>query len=130
PELGRPLGDALLAPHRAYLTAVQRLWAAGITVKGLAHITGGGLLDNPPRIFPPGVAAQLRRGSWPVPPIFQLIQRLGQIADLEMAHAFNLGLGMLVIVPPGQAAAALRALGPDAWRVGEMVAGAHRVEFI
>lgn len=130
PELGRPLGDALLAPHRAYLAEVRRLWAAGIVIRGLAHITGGGLIDNPPRIFPPGVAAQLRRGSWPVPPIFQLIQRLGQIDDLEMAHAFNLGLGMLVIVPPDQADAALHALGPDAWRVGAMAAGAHRVEFI
>jgi phosphoribosylformylglycinamidine cyclo-ligase len=122
PELGRPLGDALLAPHRAYLADVRRLWDAGIAIKGLAHITGGGLIDNPPRIFPTGVAARLRRGSWPVPPIFQLIQRLGQVDEHEMAHAFNLGLGMWVIVSTGQADAALHALGADAWLVGEMIA--------
>ncbi|MGC8780983.1 MAG: phosphoribosylformylglycinamidine cyclo-ligase [Anaerolineae bacterium] len=131
PELGRPLGDVLLAPHRAYLAEVERLWAAGITIKGLAHITGGGLLDNPPRIFPPGVAGRLRRGSWPVPPIFRLIQRLGQIDEREMAHVFNLGLGMLVIVPAAQADAALRALGADAWLIGEVVAAAERdVQFV
>ena len=131
PELGRPLGDALLAPHRAYLPEVERLWAAGITINGLAHITGGGLIDNPPRIFPAGVAARLRRDSWPTPPIFRLIQRLGRVADGEMAHAFNLGLGMLVIIPAAQADAALAALGADAWRVGEMAAAERpSVEFV
>jgi len=122
PELGQPLAQALLAPHRAYLAEVGRLWDAGVRIKGLAHITGGGLIDNPPRIFPPGVAAHIRLGSWPIPPIFRLIQRLGQISDEEMAHVFNLGLGMLVIVAAEQADAALRALGSDAWLVGEMVA--------
>jgi len=121
PELGRPLGDALLAPHRAYLAEVRRLWDAGIAIRGLAHITGGGLIDNPPRIFPHGIAARLRRDSWPIPPIFQLIQRLGQIDEHEMAHVFNLGLGMLAIVPAAQADATLHALGADAWRVGEII---------
>ena len=122
PELGRPLGEALLAPHRAYLAEVQRLWAAGVAIHGLAHITGGGLLDNPPRIFPPAVAGRLRWGSWPIPPIFRLIQRLGQIDEREMAHTFNLGLGMLIITSADQADAALRALGAGAWPVGEIIA--------
>ena len=122
PELGQPLAQALLAPHRAYLAEVGRLRDAGVRIKGLAHITGGGLIDNPPRIFPPGVAAHIRRGSWPIPPIFRLIQRLGQIDDDEMAHVFNLGLGMLVVIAAEQADAALRAVGCDAWLVGEMVA--------
>ena len=122
PELGRPLGDALLAPHRSYLAEVQRLQQAGVTVKGLVHITGGGLIDNPPRILPDGTAIHLRRGSWPIPPLFQLIQRAGQIGDAEMAHVFNLGLGMLVVAPVEQAAAALDALG-EGWIVGEVAAG-------
>jgi phosphoribosylformylglycinamidine cyclo-ligase len=131
PELGRPLGDALLEPHRAYLGCVQRLWDAGILIKGMAHITGGGLIDNPPRIFPAGVAARLDRGAWTPPPIFQLIQRTGRVDDEEMAHVFNLGLGMLVMVAEGQAQPALEALQAgrgaqneapiEAWRVGEMV---------
>lgn len=124
PELGRPLGDALLAPHRCYLAEIQRLRQAGIDVKGLAHITGGGLVDNPPRILPPGTAIHLERGRWPIPPLFQLIQRAGQIDDAEMAHVFNLGLGMLVVTPADQAAMALAALG-EGCLVGEVVAGAR-----
>lgn len=122
PELGRPLGEALLAPHRSYLAEIQRLRAAGVAIKGLAHITGGGLIDNPPRILPAGTAIHLRRGSWPIPPLFQLIQRAGQIDDGEMAHVFNLGLGMLIVTAPQQAAAALHTLG-EGWLVGEVVAG-------
>ncbi len=122
PELGRPLGDALLVPHRSYLPEIGKLWAAGVTVKGLAHITGGGLIDNPPRILPEGVALRIRSGSWPVPLLFQLIQRTGNIELLEMAHVFNLGLGMLAIIPAEQAAAALAALGADAWQVGDIIA--------
>ena len=81
PELGRPLGEALLAPHRCYLAEVQRLQQAGVAIKGLAHITGGGLIDNPPRILPDGVAFHLHRGTWPIPPLFQLIQHAGRIDD-------------------------------------------------
>jgi phosphoribosylformylglycinamidine cyclo-ligase len=122
PELGRPPGEALLAPHRCYLAQIQQLRQAGVAIKGLAHITGGGLIDNPPRILPAGTAIHLRRGSWPVPPLFQLIQRAGQIADDEMAHVFNLGLGMLVVMPADQAVSALRTLG-EGWLVGAVVAG-------
>lgn len=122
PELGRPLGEALLAPHRCYLAEIQRLRQAGVPVKGLAHITGGGLIDNPPRILPAGAAIHLHRASWPIPPLFQLIQRAGQIAADEMAHVFNLGLGMLAVTPADQAAKALAALG-EGWIVGEVVDG-------
>ncbi len=80
------------------------------------------MIDNPPRILPTGAALHLRRGSWPIPPLFQLIQRTGQIADDEMAHVFNLGLGMLVVTPADQAAMALAALG-EGWIVGEVVDG-------
>jgi phosphoribosylformylglycinamidine cyclo-ligase len=122
PELGRPLGDALLAPHRSYLAEIQRLRQAGIAIKGLAHITGGGLIDNPPRILPQGAAIHLRRGSWPIPPLFQLIQRAGQINPQEMAHVFNLGLGMLVVTPAEHAASTLRLLD-EGWLIGEVVPG-------
>ncbi len=122
PELGRPLGEALLSPHRSYLAEIESLRQAGVAIKGLTHITGGGLLDNPPRILPAGAAIHLRRGSWPIPPLFQLIQRAGQIDDAEMAHVFNLGLGMLVVTPLEQASLALQALG-EGRIVGEVVAG-------
>jgi phosphoribosylformylglycinamidine cyclo-ligase len=119
---GSTIGEALLAVHRPYLREIQTLWQAGITVRGLAHITGGGLIDNPPRIFPKGLGATLRRGSWPEPPIFSLIQRMGEIAEAEMFHVFNMGLGMLVIVPAEQAERAGRALAGELFAVGEMSA--------
>jgi phosphoribosylformylglycinamidine cyclo-ligase len=122
PDLGQPLGEALLAPHRCYLAEIRRLRQAGIAIKGLAHITGGGLIDNPPRILPDSSAIHLRRGSWPIPPLFQLIQRAGQIDDAEMANVFNLGLGMLVVMPAEQVSRALAVLD-EGWLVGEVVAG-------
>jgi len=122
PELGHPLGEALLTPHRAYLAEVQQVWAAGITIKGMAHITGGGIIDNLPRILPQGVAARLNRRSWPGLPIFDLIQRTGQIDDDEMARVFNLGLGMLLVVAADQVEPVLNLLGEGAWAVGEMMA--------
>lgn len=123
PELGCSPGEALLAIHRSYLEPVQRLWAAGVEVRGLTHITGGGLWDNPPRILPPGVGALIRRGSWPEPPIFGLIQRLGQVSDKEMFHVFNMGLGMLAVVPPEHVPLAQATLPDDVYVVGEIVAG-------
>ncbi len=122
PELGGPLGKALLAPHRCYLDEVRRLRQAGIAVKGLAHITGGGLIDNPPRILPEGTAIHLCRGSWPIPPLFQLIQHAGSVDDAEMAHVFNLGLGMLVVTAREQAEQALAVLG-EGWLVGAVQTG-------
>ncbi len=121
PELGKSLGDALLAPHRPYLRELEGLWAAGVTVKGMAHITGGGLIENPPRILPERIAARIRRGSWPMPPLFELIQRAGDIAPNEMARVFNVGLGILLFVRPAEAQKALLTLGKDAWIVGEAV---------
>jgi phosphoribosylformylglycinamidine cyclo-ligase len=128
PLLNDTVGNVLLTPHRSYLADVQALQAAGVEIRGLAHITGGGLIDNPPRIFPAGLGAKIKRGSWAVPPIFELIQQQGQISDAEMAHVFNLGLGMLVIVPREQVALAMTAV-PQAHFVGEMVASIEGVTF-
>jgi phosphoribosylformylglycinamidine cyclo-ligase len=122
PELGQRLGDALLTPHRAYLAEVEALQTGGITIKGMAHITGGGLFDNPPRMVPDGVGVQIQRESWPVPPIFQLIQQAGRIDEGEMMHAFNMGLGMLLVVPRDQEDAAINLLAGNAWLVGEATA--------
>jgi phosphoribosylformylglycinamidine cyclo-ligase len=82
-----------------YVLGNGRLLAAHVDIRGLAHITGGGLIDNPPRIFPDGLGARLQRGSWPELPIFSLIQQLGEIDSQEMFHVFNMGLGMLMVVP-------------------------------
>ncbi len=127
PDLGCSPGDALLAIHRSYLAPVQRLQAAGITLRGLAHITGGGFPENLPRILPTGCGTTLRRGAWPEPAIFGLIQRLGAISPTEMFEVFNMGLGMLVVVAPDEVAQAQAALPDDLYVVGEIVPGAGEV---
>jgi phosphoribosylformylglycinamidine cyclo-ligase len=119
PELAMSIGDVLLAPHRSYLTHLRRLWQAGIKVRGLAHITGGGLIDNLPRIFPKGLGAAIWRGRWPEPPIFDLIQKQGRVSDAEMFHVFNMGLGILIVIPPNAVASAERVLD-DVYIVGEI----------
>jgi len=95
PELGVSIGEALLAPHRSYLRAVGPLLEAGL-VKGMAHITGGGITENLPRVFPDGCAATIDAGAWTVPPIFRLLAERGQIATDEMFRAFNMGIGLII----------------------------------
>jgi len=123
---GQSIGEALLAVHRPYLREIQTLWAGNVDVRGLAHITGGGIVDNFPRIFPDGISATINRGSWYELPIFGRIQRVGNIPDDEMFHVFNMGLGMLVVIPPDQQEKA-QALLPELTRVGDMVAGGGEV---
>ncbi len=97
PELDRPVGEALLEPHTCYYNQLKPLLPL---VKGMAHITGGGLIDNVPRILPEGLAAHFDSGKWSVPPIFHLIQRLGNVDRDEMYRVFNMGIGMVVICAP------------------------------
>jgi len=123
---GATLADRLLEPHRSYLPAVDALLTASLRPLALAHITGGGLVDNPPRVLPEGLGLRLREGSWPVPPLFRELVGRGSIDRLEAYRAFNMGLGMLAVVEPGSADRAvevLRAAGEGAWVVGEVVAG-------
>ena len=120
PGLGRPLGEALLEPHRCYAGHILRLDQGGLWPNGLVHITGGGLLDNPVRVLPGDVALRLERGAWEVPPLFRLIQQEGGVTDLEMARVFNMGLGMLVVLPAADADRALELMG-EGIRVGEIV---------
>lgn len=118
------LGEALLAVHRSYLKPAQALLAAGVEVRGLAHITGGGFVDNLPRVLPDGLGAIIRRGTWPVLPVFRLIQRLGRVSDDEMFHVFNMGLGMLVVVPQTDVDRAMDTLPGDLYLVGEITRAA------
>lgn len=119
---GQTIGEALLAVHRPYVREIQTLWHDGIDIRGLAHITGGGIVDNFPRIFPQGISATIQRGTWRELPIFGMIQRIGNISDDEMFHVFNMGLGMLIVVPADHEAQA-RAILPELTRVGTMISG-------
>jgi len=99
PELDCTLGDELLKPTRVYARTVSELWRDGL-IAGAAHITGGGLVGNVPRMLPAGLVAHLNWGSWPVPPVFDLVRRVGGLGEGEMRSAFNLGLGMVLCVHP------------------------------
>ncbi|MDI6814552.1 MAG: phosphoribosylformylglycinamidine cyclo-ligase [Dehalococcoidales bacterium] len=117
PELGRNLGEELLEPHRCYYHQLKPLLPI---VKGMAHITGGGLIGNVPRVLPQGMAAQLHNQAWTVPPIFQLIQQRGNVARNEMYRVFNMGIGMVVICSPNDVDQLTQAL-PGAKVIGEVV---------
>ncbi len=123
--LGCTAAEELLKPHRCYLPVLDPLLDGG-QLKGLAHITGGGLLDNVPRILPDGCAATLRRGSWPVLPVFAHLVELGRLSEEESHRAFNMGIGMAVVVAETDAAAvsdAIRAQGCEAFVIGRITAG-------
>ena len=138
PELNLPLSQALLAPHRSYLGLLQSFLPGAIKctiskahprIKALIHITGGGFSENIPRLLPAGVDATLRRGSWPVPPLFNLIQRLGQVPEEEMYRVFNMGIGMIVIVAPQDVAGLQAGLGEVSWIIGELIPGKRLVRW-
>jgi phosphoribosylformylglycinamidine cyclo-ligase len=125
PELGTTVGEALLAPHRSYLAALEPLLERD-KVRALAHITGGGFAGNIPRVLPRGLGARLRRGAWDVPPIFRLIQKGGGVADEEMERTFNMGVGMVVVVSPGDlhdVEHSLERRGETSFVIGRVVAG-------
>ncbi|GAC1481551.1 MAG: phosphoribosylformylglycinamidine cyclo-ligase [Candidatus Dormibacteria bacterium] len=128
--LNQPIGggtetvlDALLEPHRSYLDPVRRLREI-LTVKGLAHITGGGVVGNLPRILPQGLGARIHRGTWSEPPIFSYLAPF--TPDDEMWRTFNMGLGMIVVVDQSDVAVATDALGAEIFVVGEVVASEQR----
>ena len=120
---GRPLGDVVMAPTEIYVKPLLKL-ISEIDVKGMAHITGGGLVDNVPRVLPENTQAVLHRDSWQMPELFRWLQMKGGVADAEMVRVFNCGIGMVVIVAPAQVDAAIKSLtgqGLTAWTVGEVV---------
>ncbi len=117
PVLERTLGEALLEPHRSYFHQLKPLLPL---IKGMAHITGGGLLDNVPRVLPPGVAVSFDSQAWQVPPIFRLIQQRGNVDRDEMFHVFNMGVGMVIFCSPGNVETVTKAL-PEARVIGEVI---------
>lgn len=131
-ELRMTVGAALLQPHLSYLAALEGLLNSGV-IKGLAHITGGGLTDNIPRILPEGTAVEIDKGSWPVLPVFNLMQRLGNVSEPEMYRTFNMGVGMVIVcTPEHQASIASHLSGKDeeCLEIGRVVEGERDVEFI
>src|SRR5919106_3787942 len=126
PELGRTLGEALLQPHRSYLPLIRPLLGGG-RIKGMAHITGGGITDNLPRVLPHGTAAVVDASSWEVPPIFRWLQQNGPVPIDDMMRTFNMGLGLIIVTAHDKAEQLIEELaargGRDARVIGEVVPG-------
>jgi len=122
--LNRPLGEALLEPHRSYLDVLRPALATG-AIKALAHITGGGLPENVPRVLPTGVDAEVRLGSWPVPPLFRLVAEVATGLDVHELHrTLNMGVGMVAICAAADAAALQAVIAEDTWVIGDLVPAA------
>ncbi|RTL48445.1 MAG: phosphoribosylformylglycinamidine cyclo-ligase [Rhodocyclaceae bacterium] len=121
---GKPLRDVLMAPTRIYVKPLLKLMDT-LPVKGMAHITGGGLVENVPRVLPEAVTAILEQKAWPLPPLFQWLQKEGNVADAEMHRVFNCGIGMIVVVAAAdadKAEALLKAEGETVYRIGRIEA--------
>jgi phosphoribosylformylglycinamidine cyclo-ligase len=131
PEAGATVGDALLAPHRSYLHTIKPLLDRRL-IKGMAHITGGGITENLPRILPEGTAAMIERKSWNIPPLFMLLQQRGGIATDEMFRAFNMGIGLIVACAPPDSETmvdALRSSGSFPIVIGRVTSGHREVHY-
>jgi phosphoribosylformylglycinamidine cyclo-ligase len=119
---GRVLSDLILAPTRIYVKPLLKLMRR-VNIKGIAHITGGGIIENIPRVLPEGLAAHIEKGTWPMPPLFTWLKEQGNVADREMYRVFNCGIGMVIVVGTSEAAAAetlLREAGEMVWRIGSV----------
>lgn len=125
-ELGTTLGEALLAPTKIYVKALKSVKDAGVTIKGCSHITGGGFYENIPRMLTDGMNAEIKLDSYPVPPIFKLLQKEGQIEDKMMYNTYNMGLGMILAVDPAdvdKTMEAIKAAGETPYIVGSIKSG-------
>ena len=125
-ELGTTLGEALLAPTKIYVKALKSVKDAGVTIKGCSHITGGGFYENIPRMLPEGVRAVVKKDSYEVPPIFELMRRTGNLEEKMMYNTYNMGLGMVLAIDPAdvdKTIAALEAAGEKAYVVGHVEQG-------
>ena len=125
-ELGKTLGEALLAPTRIYVQALKAVKAAGVTIKGCSHITGGGFDENIPRMLPDGIRAVVEKNSYEVPAIFKLLQKTGNITEQMMYNTYNMGLGMILAVDPAdvdKTMEAIKTAGDTPYVVGHCEAG-------
>jgi phosphoribosylformylglycinamidine cyclo-ligase len=133
PELGATVADTLLAPHRSYLSVLRPLLERRL-VKGMAHITGGGLTENVPRILPDRTTAEISPANWDLPPVFSVLQRDGRIPRDEMYRAFNMGIGLVLACAAADADAVLATLAaagePRVFRIGRIVAGDRAVRYV
>ena len=130
-SLGRTLGEALIEPTKIYVKALRTVKEAGVAIKGCSHITGGGFYENIPRMLPEGVRAQVKKDSYPVPPIFRMLAVDGRIEEQMMYNTFNMGIGMVMAVDPAQAdacMAAVREAGETPYLIGEVRAGEKGVD--
>jgi len=133
PELNSSVGEALLAPHINYTKPVLNLLANDIAIKGIAHITGGGVLENIPRILPANCAVEIRKSSCPVPPIFDVLRGLGHLDDSEMYRTFNMGIGLVMIVAPHEVSkiqAELKNSQYPVYEIGRVVSGQQEVRLV
>ena len=132
-ELGTTLGEALIAPTRIYVKALKSVKDAGVTIKACSHITGGGFYENIPRMLPEGKRAVVEKNSYPIPPIFTMMAREGQVEEQMMYNTYNMGLGMIVAVDPAdvdKTIEAMKAAGDTAYVVGKIVDGEKGVDLI
>ena len=127
-ELGSTVGEALLATHTSFLPPIGPLLDSGL-IKGLVHITGGGFLENIPRILPDGVSVEIQRGTWPELPIFGLMQRLGNVDEKEMFRTFNMGIGMIIICSEADKALVANQI-EDFYEIGKITEGLRKVEIV
>jgi phosphoribosylformylglycinamidine cyclo-ligase len=127
PELGRTIGEALLEPHRSYLSLVRPLLPTGV-IKGMAHVTGGGITENLPRILPAGTAARIQTTSWTVPRIFSWLQESGRVPVSDMMRTFNMGIGLIVVTAAGKIDEVKAALG--GFVIGDIVRGDQVVTYL
>jgi phosphoribosylformylglycinamidine cyclo-ligase len=133
PDLGETVGQALLRPHRSYLPVIKPLLGSGL-IKGMAHITGGGITDNLPRVLPAGTAARVNRTSWRVPAIFRWLGESGRVPEYDLRRALNMGIGMILVVAKDEVAAVRKALlnagEANSLVIGEIVVGEPAVEYV
>lgn len=125
--LGETIGEALLHEHLNYAPAVLRLIDSGVQINGIAHLTGGGFIENIPRVLPSGVNAQIKKGTWPVLPVFNAIIKIANVSESDQYRSFNMGIGMVLMVPQGDKARVMEMLAVEtkfkAYEIGEVIAG-------